>query len=155
MAYRYRRILVGVDFSPASREALARALDLARRVGARVEVLHVAEEVKAALPFNKEGRATAERLQREILAVAERKLGEWLARRRGADATARVLPGKPARVILEHAKRSKADLIVLANLGHGAIGELLLGSTADGVMRRAPVPVLLVPAPRAAAPRRR
>ena len=49
MAFRYRVIMVGTDFSPASRNAVRRATDLALRLGAQLHVVHVLEKLKPAL----------------------------------------------------------------------------------------------------------
>jgi nucleotide-binding universal stress UspA family protein len=63
----------------------------------------------------------------------------------------RILVGEPRLQphdsILEHARRIRADLIVLGNRGQNVTERLLLGSTADRVLRMSPVPVLLVPGP--------
>jgi nucleotide-binding universal stress UspA family protein len=50
--------------------------------------------------------------------------------------------------VLAQAKRLKADVIVLGSHGHGAVYNLVVGSTANGVLKHAPCPVLVVPAPR-------
>ena len=61
--------------------------------------------------------------------------------------------GRVADVIVEHAKRWRADLIVMGTHGRRGFNRLLIGSNAELVVRHSPVPVLLVPAP-AGAPRR-
>ncbi len=63
-----------------------------------------------------------------------------------------VLTGAPDVALLAHAHRCKADLLVLANRGRGAVKDLLIGSTADRVLRETDIPVLLVSVPR---PRKR
>ena len=61
-----------------------------------------------------------------------------------------LLEGRPDESLMEYAEDRGVDLIVLGTRGHGLIGTLLLGSTTDRVVRRAPCPVLSV---RAAAAR--
>ncbi|WP_449191411.1 universal stress protein, partial [Thauera sp.] len=57
----------------------------------------------------------------------------------------RALEGEPARQILDMAKHTLADMIVMGSRGHSAIGELLIGSVAHKVTMKADVPVVLVP----------
>jgi nucleotide-binding universal stress UspA family protein len=49
-----------------------------------------------------------------------------------------------APIIVEYASSRNIDLIVMSTRGHGGFNRWVLGSTADGVVRKAPVPVLLV-----------
>ena len=144
-SYDYQVILVAVDFSAASREALTRATDLALQVGARLEIIHVVGKHRAALPFSKQNRATVARLQREEIAQARKALERWRPSRKGLDVRLRVRAGRPAESILAQARKSRADLIVLSNLGHGSFREILIGSTAEHCLRNATIPVLLVP----------
>jgi nucleotide-binding universal stress UspA family protein len=53
--------------------------------------------------------------------------------------------GQAVSVILARAAALKADYIVLGSHGHGAVFDLLVGSTTQGVLRKAPCPVLVVP----------
>jgi nucleotide-binding universal stress UspA family protein len=59
--------------------------------------------------------------------------------------TALQLQGATVATVLAEADRLGAELIVLGSHGHGAVYELLVGSVAEGVVRRSKVPVLLVP----------
>ncbi len=52
--------------------------------------------------------------------------------------------GDPAEAIIDHAERHAADLIVMGTSGRGKLDKLIFGSTTDGVVRRAPCPVLLI-----------
>ncbi len=151
-SYPYRAIVVGVDFSSPSRAALGRAADLAARLGARLEVVHVVRQLRAALPFSRANREVVADLQRDEVARAQERLERWRPRARGLDVRMRVLLGTPSEALLAHAKRVGADLVVLSNLGHSSLSEILIGSTAERCLRRAFIPVLLVPA--SAAPRK-
>ena len=66
-----------------------------------------------------------------------------MARDHGLDPRAETLVGHPEQQILEFAKRSQADLIVMGAYGHTRIRELVLGSTTSHVVRKSSVPVLL------------
>ena len=155
-AYEYRLIQVGVDFSPASREALARAVHLARQLDAELEIVHVVERLQATLPFVRRSRLAVAELQRELIAEARERVQTLVPKRAGRKVRARVLAGKPSEALLSHAVKVGADLLVLANLGHSTVQEVFVGSTAEQCLRRARIPVMLVPkSPPGARSRRR
>lgn len=141
-----KTILVPVDLSAAAARVCDAACDLARRTGARLELLHVVQpppvilgEVYALQPAEVE----------DLLAAAERTAGEGLRRlaarceKRGAKTRIKKLVGFPVPAILAEAR--KADLVVLGTHGHGAVYDFLVGSTTHGVLKRARRPVLVVP----------
>ncbi len=144
----YKVILVGVDFSAPSRQALARGLDLAERFGARLEVGHVVQKLKPSLPFSPRNRAAVQRLQKELTEYARVRLRDFVPRSAKVMVHPRVLAGTPDAALLAYAKRCRADLIVLANRGHSPLEDLLIGSTAERVLRATALPVLLVSVPR-------
>jgi nucleotide-binding universal stress UspA family protein len=146
-AVRYRRVLVGVDFSPASRVALAHALHVAEHQRASVEVVHVVESFEPALPFLEANRRAVARMKQQEVSRAGSRLARFVGARHPVPVTTRVLSGKPDVAILERARRSRADLIVLSNRGRGLAEQLLIGTTAERVVRKGRLPVLLVPAP--------
>lgn len=133
-----QKILVPLDGSPSSIEALSRAVALAEDMSATVEVLHVDTPGEALAPA-KTAQAEAERAMEEAIAAAESRLGDKLGRR--------IESGDPVRKIIEVAASEDADMIVLGT--HGRVGRLhaLVGSVAEGVVRSAPCPVLTVRRP--------
>jgi nucleotide-binding universal stress UspA family protein len=140
-----RRILVPVDFSETSLEALNYALDLARRFQAQVSVLHVVEPVVTTIPGHLYAPAVDTGaildqqigLAREHLAGLERKLN-----RRGKKVRSALVVGTPYLEIVERAKKTKADLVVMATHGRTGLSHLFIGSVAEKVVRSAPCPVL-------------
>ncbi len=130
-----RNILVPMDGSPASIEALDRAVTLEQDVGAAVAVLHVTAPEMAA----KDASLEAEQRMEEAVSSAKSKLGEKLSRQNTS--------GDPLRKILEMATEDTCDLIILGT--HGRVGRLhaLVGSVAEGVVRNAPCPVMTVRRP--------
>ena len=72
-------------------------------------------------------------------------LAESLAAR-GVAATPLLVQGSTVDMILAEADRLHADLIVVGSHGHGAVYDILVGSVSEGVVRRANLPVLVVPA---------
>ncbi len=136
------RLLVPVDFSNPSREALRAAVVLARRFGSRVAVAHVtrrnrpdshivAEQLGLTFDTRRAGRA---------------KLDEFMEREFPADlqSTSIVVDGVPFDEIVKAAASWEADIIVIATHGYTGLKHVLLGSTAERVVRHAPCPVFVV-----------
>lgn len=142
----FRRILHASDFSPASRPAFRRALDLARANRARLTLVHVYSPV---IPMMGEGYAPAQVYDKwfaDVRADAERRLGRLVAqaKKRGVRAKGLVLEGIPHERIVRAARSTRADLIVLGTHGRTGLGRLFLGSVAARVVTLAPCPVLTV-----------
>lgn len=142
---RINRILVPIDFSEHSRNALRYAVDLGSVFDAELVLVFVVESVgypadlgfgQVALPqiereLSGRGRAELERLAREV--VGER-LGVKF----------HVPAGRPFVEIIRAAREFEADVIVIATHGHTGVEHILFGSTAEKVVRKAPCPVLVV-----------
>lgn len=126
-----QRILVPVDGSPPSLAALEHAVVLAEDYDAAIEVLHVVppDDILSSVDRNEAERAIETALEHVELGLQRH-------------VTRRTIAGDPQREILEAARG--ADLIVMGT--HGRIGRLhaILGSTAEGIVRNAPCPVLTV-----------
>ncbi|AKT37118.1 universal stress protein [Chondromyces crocatus] len=142
-----KTLLVAHDFDETSDRALDQAIDLARKLGASVKVLHVYSVPIYAFP---EGSAyipsAADAAQ--IADAAQRHLDHVLKTRRAAspDITFEGLlrAGMTAEEICKQADEIDADIIVIGTHGRGAIGRAILGSVAQQVMRHARQPVLSV-----------
>jgi universal stress protein A len=138
-----RRILVPVDFLEATATALRYAAAFAREYNAMITLLHVVQ------PDGSHARRniSRERLIDELVEIGEsqiRKLvdviwGDGIA----TDIV--VASGKPYRQIVNEAKETNADMIIMAS--HGPVGSwgLFRRSTVTKVVRHAPCPVLVVP----------
>jgi len=139
---RGRSIVCGVDFSSASAKALKSASTIAKTHGRRLVVLFVEDPLLAAA-------ARAARDTRASVNSTTAALERFIARSLGSRRTPRAQPalaiGSPAEEILKVARRQRADLVVLGTRGMGRAARLLLGSTADAVLRHARLPVLAVP----------
>jgi nucleotide-binding universal stress UspA family protein len=139
----WRRILVPLDFSLTSLRALKIAVPLAKQSGARLLLLNVVEPNPYATGM--EGAVLVEpdavitqRVRRQLPQVARRFVPKSLR------TTALVGQGRAADVIVEMAKEKGVDLIVLATHGHTGLERLLMGSTAELVVRTAKCPVFVV-----------
>ena len=63
----------------------------------------------------------------------------------GVNAKALIATGNPVSAVLREAKRLDAELIVVGSHGHGLLYDALLGSVSTGILRKSPIPVLVVP----------
>ncbi|MCB1032917.1 MAG: universal stress protein [Acidobacteria bacterium] len=140
-----RRILVPLDFSEASKESLGVARSLAELWGARIHLLHLVEPVIVPGPYGMLPAGQPVTLDYEMLASKAREQMEALMDGVPADRYEIHSQIGSARVdIVEIARRLPADLIVQASRGLTGLPRLLLGSTAEHVLRSAECPVLTV-----------
>jgi nucleotide-binding universal stress UspA family protein len=144
---RFRRILHASDFSPASRPAFTQAIDLAKRDGARLTIVHVMPPpVAAAITDGYVSPKVWSDLERQVRDQAQKQVDKLVARARqaGVRATSMLLEGTPADRIVRAARRLPADLIVMGTLGRSGLAKLFLGSVAERVIAMARCPVLTV-----------
>jgi nucleotide-binding universal stress UspA family protein len=150
-----RNILVPTDFSETASAALAYAKMFAGSFGADLHVLHVLHVLHDPLrypPTMELGMGSADmlaRLRQDLKADAQRRLDEVLTagERQKYRAKLELKWGSPHVEIDDYAAKQGIDLIVMGTHGHGAITGLLLGSTANKVIHKAPCPVLVVRPP--------
>ncbi len=136
----FHRILVPVDFSMHSAEAIRYAADIAHSRGASLDILHVEEPSTYAIS---ESYATS--TQPEVNVETELAAAENEARTAGAVRieTERVA-GFPASAIVARAREGQYDLIVMGTHGRTGVEHALMGSVAEEVVRTAPCAVLVV-----------
>ena len=141
----FKRILVPVDFSDRSLEALDRAVDFGRDYAAALVVLHVVEPVYLPGSADAFGGGYDSRLVYEELEHSARErlmqLAADLARRR-VPARPLLRAGTPHQVIVDVARRLKADLIMMSTHGRTGLSHLAMGSVAERVVRTATCPVM-------------
>lgn len=140
-----RRVIAPVDFSIASAVALKTAVDLARRHGARLTLVHALEDVPPDMVFSgSEAWELIRRLPAQRDAVAKRLRRKATAF--GAhDVDTAVVTGSADGAILDSAERSDADVMVMGVPRRSWLDRLVFGSTLRRVLRRARIPVLVVP----------
>lgn len=136
-----RRFLVAMDLSVSSDAALGTAAMLADRLHARISLVHVFD------PWAYVGRDDArvrafmtDKLTQRARTVMSASQADLLVFDRI------VAPGDPVEVLLDQAKRLKADVIVMGTNGRRGLQRLVLGSVAESVVRKAACPVLVVKA---------
>lgn len=156
-----KTILYATGLGPGAPYAFRHALNEAQKHGARIVVLHVMEPLN---PFGKHllelhiSPEQAEQIQVQGREHAQQKIRERIHRlcEKEADSLTNgesyvseivVVEGQPHLEIVGHARSLKADLVVIGSHRHSAIGEAMLGHTANRVVHRCEVPVLLVRIP--------
>jgi len=140
-----RHILCPVDFSRTADAALGQAGWLAQRFGAELTVLHVVDDPLDVTCLHIP-HPPQEQLREEMIKEAERTLQGRVLR------TLRFLPrartavavGPPFRQIVRYARENQVDLIVMGTQGLTGLDHLMMGSTAERVVRTAPCPVLSI-----------
>jgi nucleotide-binding universal stress UspA family protein len=141
----FGHIVSAVDFTVASAVAVRTVVDLIRRTGARLTLVHALKNAPNRTVFSGgEAMRVARNLRAQAGHVAER-----LRRRVPADvrirADARVTTGDPHRGILDTASEVAADLIVLGIPPRSQLDLVLFGSTLRHILRRTKIPVLVLP----------
>lgn len=146
-AHSLKTILAPIDFSPSSRQVVNVAMELAHACKGQVVLLHsvspppiiatdLAPLVGAALRFTEDVQKAAIRHLHRI----QHDRADRTVPVRTVCAT-----GYPVAQILAEAKKSDASYIVIGSHGHTAFHDLVAGSTASGVLKRATCPVVVVP----------
>jgi len=135
------RVVVPTDFSKNAARAIDRALLLPLAPGARLHLLHV---LPGSLPkkFRAGAEAEAQRALEEAVSAARAA-----ARKRGAEGlniTSGILVGEPFVEIIRASRTVEAELIVLGRHGQRPFKDLFIGTTAERVVRKGDVPVLVV-----------
>lgn len=144
-----KTILAAVDFSDVTKGVVAETSRLALALGARV-VLFNAVQPPAVLS---EYAGLIENIA-GIMAASERSAQKRLGaladqfRRQSIVAESVFEIGVPVPLILRQAAKCSADYIVVGSHGHTALYDLVVGSTAHGVLMRATCPVVVVPSPK-------
>ncbi|QSI31952.1 universal stress protein [Variovorax sp. RKNM96] len=150
----YQRILVPIDGSSTSSRGLEEAIQLAKLTGGRLRLVHVIDELSFALSMDAYAGLAGNWLE-ELRGNAAKLLEAARAKAADADVEADTVlldrfKGTVHDQIAAEAEASKADLIVIGTHGRRGIGRWVMGSSAEHILRTAPVPVLLVRAPESA-----
>jgi len=143
-----KNILYCTDFSEGARSALPLAIDLAKKYGASLHLVHVYQEPEPLTEYEISsnmkmdwirmaqtlGREIEERLKK-ICSEVSQEVGPCRYT---------LLRGKPHLEIVRYAKENGIDLIILASHGLSGLEHVLFGSTAERVLRESSCPVLVV-----------
>lgn len=139
------RILVPVDGSDYSIRALDIAIRLAGSLDAEIVVCHVVDLAKAATMSSGEAQLAAGAL--DILETEGQRIVDDAVERAvpSVATSSRIVQGEPIGEIDRLANELQPLFIVIGTHGRTGLSRLVMGSVAEGVVRRAPVPVMIVP----------
>jgi nucleotide-binding universal stress UspA family protein len=145
----FKEIITPTDFSEYSLRALDYAIEIADKFSAHLTIIHIIEPMLQAadltwttIDYEDLNKAHKESAQKQMDKIVNERIPK------GIEVDASILFGKPFLEIVKTARDQNADLIVMATHGRGAISHLLMGSTAEKVVRKAPCPVLTVKHPK-------
>jgi len=143
----FRSIVVGTDGSDTATQAVRQAIELARSVGGRIELVSAYEPVSDAR-LREESIVVPKDLhwminpREDVLATLEEAAGE--IRAAGVEVEVFARQGDPADAILDVAEERGSDLIVVGNKGMTGAKRFLLGSVPNKVSHHAPCSVLII-----------
>lgn len=144
----YRVIMVPVDGSAFSREALFQGLRLARKTGAQLRLVRVASSsIVAGGPDAAPAENTAWTIERDDLQAQLNRLAVECRSNSHVEVTATVEEGPITDALRGHALRHRVDLIVMATHARRGMARAFLGGVADQLIRETGIPVLIVRPP--------
>ncbi|HEX8899359.1 MAG TPA: universal stress protein [Chthoniobacterales bacterium] len=140
---RIKNVLVPIDFSERSLEALELAQTLTKQFGAELHLAHIYERdfpltTVMAMPLALPPVQVGQGVRRHLKEVAKKR---GLDMRPG---NYHAIEGRPADEVCELARQHSMDLIVVSTRGNTGLKHLVLGSTAERIVRYSPCPVLVV-----------
>ena len=141
MIQNVKKVLAPLDFSEHSAEALRNAWELTRDVNGELHIVHVVGQHFTIVEGSRElARETAmeEQAEDELARLKKDELGD------SDKVTTAVLVGPPAAKLVEYAKQSDIDLIVLPAFGHSGSEFALIGGVTEKLVRNAPCSVLVL-----------
>jgi nucleotide-binding universal stress UspA family protein len=148
----FRKVLVAVDGSELATAAVRVAAEIAADLGGELAIVSVFDPLTV---MSIEGGPTALDLVGILRDDARRSVDEAAKEAAACPPVERMVrEGRPGTEIRTAAEEWKADLIAIGTHGRGGLTRLLLGSTAESVVRHAPCPVLVVPESARASPPR-
>jgi len=146
----YKRILVPIDGSDTAERGLAEAIALARELKATIRLLNLTSDFVLMVEMSSA-------IDYEKFRDGLNQFGQRLLAKASEQANAQGVPtetslhdlggGRVADAIVEEARKSRCDLIVIGTHGRRGVSRAMLGSDAENVVRHSPVPVLLVRQP--------
>jgi nucleotide-binding universal stress UspA family protein len=142
-----QHILVPVDFSGHAEQALEYAMGLARKLSARLTLLHVIHTMPLGVVDG--GATLPPSYFQELEAEVQQEMETYRQRvqEAGLEGTILVMHGVPFQSIVDTARDQHVDLIVMGTQGRTGLAHVFLGSVAEKVVRLAPCPVLVTRGP--------
>jgi nucleotide-binding universal stress UspA family protein len=146
--YSVKKILVPIDFSDYSINALHYSVNFAEHFKAKIYLVYVVEPAVYPADFSM-GQVSIPAMDVDLTNRAKEELDK-LAKSEfieHVETEVIIKSGKPFIEIIETASEKDIDLIIISTHGHTGVEHLLFGSTAEKVVRKAPCPVLTLREP--------
>jgi len=137
----FRKILVANDGSPGAGAALDVAIDLAKNSGAELHMISV-EEIPRFAETIDEVEGEKEAAEQRLLPVIQR--AKERVAQKGMSLETHLLSGHPVAAVVDFLRAADFDLLVVGFMGHSALYNRIIGSTADRLVDHAPCAVLVV-----------
>lgn len=141
-----KNILVPIDYSVGGDAAIAYAVSLAKEHDAEIHLVHVYEQPFAYVDAGFSGTPVPVEVPPADLEAEEARL-DRVSLPEGVRFRRKFIIGSPADDLVDYAKDNQIDLVVMGTHGRTGLTRLLMGSVAEGVMRRSPCPVLTIKQP--------
>lgn len=141
-----KNILVPIDLSDATQHVVEMASSVARPLGGKLWLVHVAAPdpdfvgFEAGPKYVREHRADVLRREHVELQAMAKELED-----KGLVAEALLVQGPTSETILNECERLSADLIIMGSQGHSGLVKALLGSVSEQVLRHSRIPVMIIP----------
>ncbi len=148
-----RKMLVAVDYSPCSKNAVEYAVFLASKFGARVDLIHAwdrpyyAREHEIVLGKDTGSPKTLTQVLEDTALEEMKAFMASIEVPEGVEVHHRVCSGHVATVVLEVVGKDGYDVLVTGTHGRTGFKHMLLGSVAERLVRLSPIPVITVPPP--------
>jgi len=141
----FKKLVVGYDGSESSQKALEKAIALAKELNAELHIVGVVRPFEfAAIDYIPPEEI--EEYEKEEISKEEKYLSEAkkIAEEKGIEPFTKVMEGEPAEELMSYADENGCDLIVVGHRGVGGFKRMLLGSTANNLVKYANQSVLVV-----------
>ena len=141
-----KTILASIDFSDVTGAVVESAAGIAKAFQASLYLLHVAPPDPDFVGYDPGPQSVRDTVAGKFRKEHQRMQElESDLKRKGLDVHALLVQGPTAEKILQESGRLQAEMIVMGSHGHGALQKLLVGSVAEGVLRKVRCSVLIVP----------
>ena len=144
----FHKIVVCVDFSPTSALAIEQAAHVANRESGEIHCLHVFDPPWRRFHFLAPAPEVSEGFQKQYSQTLQLRLEQFVGQHKDVNLRCVLFPWSSyGQGIAQYAREVTADLVILGTLGHTNLRYILMGSTAERVLRELPCSVLAVPPP--------
>jgi nucleotide-binding universal stress UspA family protein len=148
-----KKVLIAIDYNPASEEVANAALELIRSMDAEISLIHVLTEVSyygthypTFLGYEGDmGMGSNFNMAMEIRKVAEEFLEKAAEHLNHQKVSTHLAEGDTANAILDYAREWNADLLVIGTHSHSTWEKILMGTVAEKILEKTKIPVYVVP----------